>query len=81
MHIGTMVEFAFALVGKLDAINKHSFNDFKLRVGTLCRAGVGCGEGLASEARSTALAVLEQHSDNVWLEQQGWVADGCPAWL
>ncbi|XP_040118306.1 adenylate cyclase type 2 [Oryx dammah] len=32
-HIGTMVEFAFALVGKLDAINKHSFNDFKLRVG------------------------------------------------
>ncbi|XP_072814976.1 adenylate cyclase type 2 isoform X2 [Vicugna pacos] len=33
VHIGTMVEFAFALVAKLDAINKHSFNDFKLRVG------------------------------------------------
>ncbi|KAL6087395.1 hypothetical protein STEG23_037934, partial [Scotinomys teguina] len=33
MHIGTMVEFAYALVAKLDAINKHSFNDFKLRVG------------------------------------------------
>uniref|UniRef100_M4AGL2 Adenylate cyclase type 2 n=1 Tax=Xiphophorus maculatus TaxID=8083 RepID=M4AGL2_XIPMA len=33
MHIGTMVEFAFALVGKLDVINKHSFNDFKLRIG------------------------------------------------
>ncbi|XP_036918879.1 adenylate cyclase type 2 isoform X2 [Sturnira hondurensis] len=33
MHIGTMVEFAFALVAKLEAINKHSFNDFKLRVG------------------------------------------------
>uniref|UniRef100_A0A3Q2DWK5 Adenylate cyclase type 2 n=1 Tax=Cyprinodon variegatus TaxID=28743 RepID=A0A3Q2DWK5_CYPVA len=33
MHLGTMVEFAFALVGKLDVINKHSFNDFKLRVG------------------------------------------------
>uniref|UniRef100_A0A8D2H3L7 Adenylate cyclase type 2 n=1 Tax=Urocitellus parryii TaxID=9999 RepID=A0A8D2H3L7_UROPR len=33
LHIGTMVEFAFALVAKLDAINKHSFNDFKLRVG------------------------------------------------
>ena len=63
MHIGTMVEFAFALVGKLDAINKHSFNDFKLRVGTLCRSGMGCGEGLASKARSTALAVLEQHND------------------
>lgn len=33
MHIGTMVEFAFALVGKLDVINKHSFNDFRMRVG------------------------------------------------
>uniref|UniRef100_A0A8C9XGV9 adenylate cyclase n=1 Tax=Sander lucioperca TaxID=283035 RepID=A0A8C9XGV9_SANLU len=33
MHIGIMLEFAFALVGKLDVINKHSFNDFKLRVG------------------------------------------------
>ncbi|RVE66299.1 hypothetical protein OJAV_G00105930 [Oryzias javanicus] len=32
-HIGTMVEFAFALVGKLDVINKHSFNDFRLRIG------------------------------------------------
>uniref|UniRef100_G3TTE7 adenylate cyclase n=1 Tax=Loxodonta africana TaxID=9785 RepID=G3TTE7_LOXAF len=32
LHIGTMVEFAFALVAKLEAINKHSFNDFKLRV-------------------------------------------------
>uniref|UniRef100_A0A452QSM3 Adenylate cyclase type 2 n=1 Tax=Ursus americanus TaxID=9643 RepID=A0A452QSM3_URSAM len=40
MHIGTMVEFAFALVAKLDAINKHSFNDFKLRVGTWCRGTV-----------------------------------------
>lgn len=37
MHIGTMVEFAFALVGKLDVINKHSFNDFKLRVGEMFR--------------------------------------------
>lgn len=33
MHVGTMVEFAFALVGKLDVINKHSFNDFRLRIG------------------------------------------------
>uniref|UniRef100_A0A8C7YPW3 Adenylate cyclase type 2 n=1 Tax=Oryzias sinensis TaxID=183150 RepID=A0A8C7YPW3_9TELE len=32
-HIGTMVEFAFALVGKLELINKHSFNDFRLRIG------------------------------------------------
>nr|XP_033785611.1 adenylate cyclase type 2 isoform X3 [Geotrypetes seraphini] len=33
MHIGTMVEFGFALVAKLDVINKHSFNEFMLRVG------------------------------------------------
>nr|KAF6365731.1 adenylate cyclase 2 [Pipistrellus kuhlii] len=32
LHIGTMVDFALALVSKLEAINKHSFNDFKLRV-------------------------------------------------
>ncbi|KAG8596426.1 hypothetical protein GDO81_001902 [Engystomops pustulosus] len=32
-HIGIMVEFATALIGKLDLINKHSFNNFKLRVG------------------------------------------------
>ncbi|KAE8633811.1 hypothetical protein XENTR_v10002106 [Xenopus tropicalis] len=32
-HIGIMVEFAIALIGKLDLINKHSFNNFKLRVG------------------------------------------------
>ncbi|KAM6148236.1 LOW QUALITY PROTEIN: adenylate cyclase type 2-like [Rhynchocyon petersi] len=32
LHIGTMVEFAFALVVKLEAI-EASFNDFKLRVG------------------------------------------------
>lgn len=37
LHIGTMVDFALALVSKLEAINKHSFNDFKLRVGTLSR--------------------------------------------
>lgn len=47
MHIGTMVEFAFALVAKLDAINKHSFNDFKLRVGTSCRGlAFSGGEGV-----------------------------------
>ncbi|RXM35198.1 Adenylate cyclase type 2 [Acipenser ruthenus] len=32
-HIGIMVEFAITLMGKLDYINKHSFNDFKLRIG------------------------------------------------
>ncbi|MGH0150508.1 UNVERIFIED_CONTAM: hypothetical protein FKN15_047365 [Acipenser sinensis] len=31
-HIGIMVEFAITLMGKLDYINKHSFNDFKLRI-------------------------------------------------
>ncbi|XP_038630732.1 adenylate cyclase type 2-like [Scyliorhinus canicula] len=33
MHIGVMVEFAVAMMGKLDFINKHSFNNFKLRIG------------------------------------------------
>lgn len=32
-HLGTMVEFAVALGSKLDIINKHSFNNFRLRVG------------------------------------------------
>ncbi|XP_067905515.1 adenylate cyclase type 7 [Heterodontus francisci] len=32
-HIGIMVEFATALMSKLDGINRHSFNNFKLRVG------------------------------------------------
>ncbi|XP_048968978.1 adenylate cyclase type 4 isoform X8 [Canis lupus dingo] len=30
-HLGTMVEFAVALGSKLDVINKHSFNNFRLR--------------------------------------------------
>lgn len=50
MHIGTMVEFAFALVAKLEAINKHSFNDFKLRVGMLCRdPGFSCVKAWSKE--------------------------------
>ncbi|ELK02323.1 Proenkephalin-A [Pteropus alecto] len=32
-HVGSMVKFAFALVVKPNAISKHSFNDFRLRVG------------------------------------------------
>ncbi|XP_048475065.1 adenylate cyclase type 2 [Rhincodon typus] len=32
-HVGVMVEFAVALMGKLDFINKHSFNNFRLRIG------------------------------------------------
>lgn len=35
-QIGNMVEFAIALIGKLDGINRHSFNSFRLRVGE-CR--------------------------------------------
>uniref|UniRef100_A0A3B3ZWN0 adenylate cyclase n=1 Tax=Periophthalmus magnuspinnatus TaxID=409849 RepID=A0A3B3ZWN0_9GOBI len=31
-QIGIMVEFAIALIGKLDGINRHSFNNFRLRV-------------------------------------------------
>ncbi|XP_012409642.1 adenylate cyclase type 7 isoform X2 [Trichechus manatus latirostris] len=32
-HIGIMVEFSLALMSKLDGINRHSFNSFRLRVG------------------------------------------------
>ncbi|KAJ3593616.1 hypothetical protein NHX12_005950 [Muraenolepis orangiensis] len=32
-QIGNMVEFSIALTGKLDGINRHSFNSFRLRVG------------------------------------------------
>ncbi|XP_043937915.1 adenylate cyclase type 7 [Protopterus annectens] len=30
---GIMVEFGIALIGKLDGINRHSFNNFRLRMG------------------------------------------------
>ncbi|XP_056600554.1 adenylate cyclase type 7 isoform X3 [Triplophysa dalaica] len=33
VQIGNMLEFAIALIGKLDGINRHSFNTFRLRVG------------------------------------------------
>ncbi len=33
VQIGNMVEFAIALIGKLDGINRHSFNNFRLRLG------------------------------------------------
>ncbi|XP_030635308.1 adenylate cyclase type 4 [Chanos chanos] len=32
-HVRSMIEFAIALMGKLENINKHSFNNFKLRIG------------------------------------------------
>ncbi len=35
-HIVTMAMFAFEIQKKMDNINKHSFNDFKLRIGKNC---------------------------------------------
>nr|XP_006825139.1 PREDICTED: adenylate cyclase type 2-like [Saccoglossus kowalevskii] len=32
-YVGVLNEFAMAMMQKLDIINKHSFNDFKLRIG------------------------------------------------
>ncbi|MBN3308603.1 ADCY2 cyclase, partial [Amia calva] len=32
-HLRCMVDFALALIGKLESINTHSFNNFKLRIG------------------------------------------------
>lgn len=38
-HIGTTVEFSIALMNKLDGINRHSFNSFRLRVGEAREGG------------------------------------------
>ncbi|XP_062865203.1 adenylate cyclase type 4-like [Trichomycterus rosablanca] len=32
-HVRSMVDFAIGLMGRLDNINRHSFNNFKLRIG------------------------------------------------
>ncbi|XP_068163759.1 adenylate cyclase type 2-like [Antennarius striatus] len=32
-HVRSMVEFAIALMGKMEVINAHAFNSFKLRIG------------------------------------------------
>lgn len=47
-QIGNMVEFAIALIGKLDGINRHSFNSFRLRVGE-------CAQLLGSFSRNLSL--------------------------
>lgn len=39
-QIGIMVEFAIAMMGKLDGINRHSFNSFRLRVGECLAAAI-----------------------------------------
>lgn len=51
-HIGIMVEFSTALMSKLDGINRHSFNSFRLRVGEARgrRAGPRLRAGLCSPA-------------------------------
>ncbi|KAG9259963.1 adenylate cyclase type 4-like [Astyanax mexicanus] len=33
IHVRCMVDFAIALMGRLDYINQHAFNNFKLRIG------------------------------------------------
>ncbi|XP_072526300.1 LOW QUALITY PROTEIN: adenylate cyclase type 4-like [Salminus brasiliensis] len=33
VHVRCMMDFAIALMGRLDNINRHSFNNFKLRIG------------------------------------------------
>lgn len=44
-HIGIMVEFSIALMSKLDGINRHSFNSFRLRVGEGPESRLGCAQG------------------------------------
>ena len=41
-----MVEFSIALMSKLDGINRHSFNSFRLRVGE-ARGGQGLGRAVS----------------------------------
>ena len=40
-HIVTMATFAFEIQKKIDTINKHSFNEFELRIGK-DRSQCGC---------------------------------------
>lgn len=47
-HIGIMVEFSIALMSKLDGINRHSFNSFRLRVGEAPGRWARPGSGWAS---------------------------------
>lgn len=39
-QIGIVVEFAIAMIGKLDGINRHSFNNFRLRVGEVLQGNL-----------------------------------------
>lgn len=50
-HIGIMVEFSIALMSKLDGINRHSFNSFRLRVGEGRGAG-GRGRSRSPQAHA-----------------------------
>lgn len=53
-----MVEFAVALGSKLDVINKHSFNNFRLRVGESTPLLGQCGISSPSQALPTPSALL-----------------------
>ena len=58
-HIGIMVEFSTALMSKLDGINRHSFNSFRLRVGEALRrwGGLWLRAGLCSPGSPTLSGV------------------------
>ncbi|XP_037690595.1 adenylate cyclase type 4 isoform X7 [Choloepus didactylus] len=74
-HLGTMVEFAVALGSKLDVINKHSFNNFRLRVGDTGNSPCLAVPGLhllqpghhQGQRQRTALHLLPEHRlDTNW---------------
>ncbi len=37
LHLTALTDFALAMKDRLDEVNRHSFNNFQLRVGKLCK--------------------------------------------
>lgn len=64
-QIGIMVEFAIALIGKLDGINRHSFNNFRLRVGK-CSHFNQLGTGHIHIYSALLMQTWSQHDFNTW---------------
>ena len=71
-----MVEFAVALGSKLDVINKHSFNNFRLRVGEgpplLGRSGTSSSPSQALPPLSPLLATPQLTPSPLQPPLWGW---------
>lgn len=71
-----MVEFAVALGSKLDVINKHSFNNFRLRVGedppSLGQSGTSSSPSQALAPSGSLLATPQLTLDPLQPHPWGW---------